>query len=346
MCVGQPLQATFSGVPAQDQLTLCSTPESGMKPSATQDPSRRRRAAVAVAIGIVSALFVLVLYGRQAPGVVSDWDATWTGARALLRGESPYAAVQMPPWPWRINYPMPAIILSVPFALLPLSVARAVFVGLGTAVFAFVVTRHAWWRLYLVLSTAMLWSWIAVKWEPLLVAAALTPALGWMLTVKPTMGFVLWVAYPRLAAVIGGVILIALSFVTYPPWVQEWIGSLTGTPHRPHLIRPGGFLLLLGLLRWRRPEGRLLAALGLIPQTTGLYEVLPLGLLAENRTQAALFAGATLAAHLLYFLGPQGPWPVGAEYQWWVMLAVLYLPALVVVLRRPNSPSAPSPKSL
>ena len=40
--------------------------------------------------------------------------------------------------------------------------------------------------------------------------------------------------------------------------------------------------------------------------------------------------------HLLYLLGPQGPWPVGAEYQWWVMLALLYLPALAAVLRRPN----------
>lgn len=317
-----------------------------MNTAITPPPSHRRRGAVAVVIGVVSALFVLVLYARQTPGVVSDWDATWVGARALLRGESPYAAVQMPPWPWRINYPLPAIILSVPFALLPLSLARAAFVGLGTAIFVFVITRHGWWRLYLVLSTAMLWSWIAVKWEPLLVAAALTPALGWILTVKPTMGFVLWVAYPTRAAVIGGIILITLSFVIYPPWVQEWIGSLTGTPHRPHLIRPGGFLLLLGLLRWRRAEGRLLTALCLIPQTTGLYEALPLGLLAENRRQAALFAGATLAAHLLYFLGPQGPWPVGAEYQWWVMLVVLYLPALVVVLRRQNSQSPPSLESI
>jgi hypothetical protein len=316
-----------------------------MKNLPTDYPSRRARAAVALLAGIVSALFVLVLYSQQASGVVSDWDATWVGARALLRGESPYAAVQMPPWPWRINYPLPAIVLSVPFALLPLSLARGVFVGLGTAIFTFVVTRHAWWPLYFVLSTAMLWSWIAVKWEPLLVAAALTPALGWILTVKPTMGFALWAAYPRRAAVIGGLILVALSFLAYPRWVQEWLGSLAGTPHRPHIIRPGGFLLLLGLLRWRRPEGRLLAVLCLIPQTTGLYEVLPLGLLAENRMQAALFAGATLAAHLLYFLGPQGPWPVGAEYQWWVMLATLYLPALVLVLRRPNSPPLPSPKS-
>ena len=105
---------------------------------------------------------------------------------------------------------------------------------------------------------------------------------------------------------------------------------------RPHLLRPLGFLLLLGLLRWRRPEGRLLAALCVIPQTTALYETLPLTLLCRNRPQAAVFAALTMLAHLLYLLGPQGPWPVGAEYQWWVMLALFYAPALALVLRRPN----------
>jgi hypothetical protein len=311
-----------------------------MPESATEVPSVRWRLAAAVTAGVAAALFVIALYGRQTAGVVSDWDATWVGASAYLRGESPYAAVQMPPWPWRINYPLPAILLSAPFALLPLELARGVFMGLATAIFTFVITRRAPWSLYFLISGAMLWSWIAVKWEPLLVAAALTPGLGWLLVAKPTMGFALWAAYPRRAAVVGGLILLALSSVLYPSWIGEWLGSLAGTPHRPHLIRPGGFLLLLGLLRWRRSEGRLLAALCIIPQTTALYEVLPLALLAVNRTQAAMFAGITMAAHLVYLLGPQGPWPVGAEFQWWVMLTMIYLPALVIVLRRPNESRA------
>ena len=94
--------------------------------------------------------------------------------------------------------------------------------------------------------------------------------------------------------------------------------------------------MLLGLLRWRRPEGRLLAALALVPQTTALYETLPLALLCRNRPQAAAFATLTMVAHLLFLLGPQGAWPIGAEYQWWVLLALVYLPAIALVLRRPN----------
>ena len=117
---------------------------------------------------------------------------------------------------------------------------------------------------------------------------------------------------------------------------KTWLASVAKTPHEPHLLRPGGFLLLLGLLRWRRSDGRLLATLSLVPQTTALYETLPLALLCQNRPQAACYAGLTMLAHLLFQLGPQGPWPVGAGYQWWVLLVLVYLPAIALVLRRPN----------
>ena len=91
---------------------------------------------------------------------------------------------------------------------------------------------------------------------------------------------------------------------------------------------------------WRRPEARLLAVLSLMPQTTALYETLPLALAAERKVEAAAFATLTMAAHLLYLLGPQGPWPVGAEYQWWVMLLLIYLPVLGLILSRPNHSGA------
>ena len=80
----------------------------------------------------------------------------------------------------------------------------------------------------------------------------------------------------------------------------------------------------------------MLAALAVIPQTMALYGTLPVALVCRDRPQAAGFATLTMVAHLLYLLGPQGPWPVGAEYQWWVLLALVYLPALVLILRRPN----------
>jgi hypothetical protein len=254
----------------------------------------------------------------------------------LLRGESPYAAIQVPPWPNWLLYPLPALLITVPFTLVPLWLARGLFAAIGSGAFAYVVTRRGRWALYFLLSGAMLWSWIDVQWPPLLIAAALTPALSWMLAVKPTLGFALWAAYPNWKTVVGGLLFLGFSFLVRPDWLPEWLASVSRTPHEAHLLRPGGFLLLLGLLRWRRPEGRLIAALGVIPQTTALYEVLPLALLAENRMQAAAFAGLTMLAHVIYQLGPQGPWPIGAEYQWRVLLILIYIPAIVLVLSRPG----------
>jgi hypothetical protein len=299
-------------------------------------PSRTWRAKVSLAAGVVAGVFVLALYARQQPGVISDWDPTWVATKALLRGESPYAAIQVPPWPNWLLYPLPALLVTIPFTYVPLPLARGIFAAVGTAAFTYVVTRRHRWTLYFLISGAMLWSWMVVQWTPLLIAAVLTPSLSWLLPVKPTLGFALWTAWPSRKAVFGGLLFVAISLVVWPGWVQEWLASVAKTPHEPHLLRPGGFLLLLGLLRWRRPEGRLLAALCLMPQTTALYETLPLALLCRNRPQAAGFAGLTMLAHLIYLLGPQGPWPVGAEYQWWVLLALVYLPAIVLVLRRPN----------
>jgi hypothetical protein len=306
-------------------------------PSAADSaPSRTWRAKVSLAAGIVAGLFVLALYARQQTGVISDWDPTWVATTALLRGESPYAAIQVPPWPNWLLYPLPALLVTVPFTYIPLPLARGIFAAIGTAVFTYAITRRHRWTLYFLISGAMLWSWVVVQWQPLLIAAVLTPSLYWLLAVKPTLGFALWTAWPNRKAVIGGLLFVGISLLVRPGWVQEWLASVAKTPHEPHLLRPGGFLMLLGMLRWRRPEGRLLAALCLVPQTTALYETLPLALLCRNRPQAAGFAGLTMLAHLLYLLGPQGPWPVGAEYQWWVLLALVYLPAITLVLRRPN----------
>ncbi|HEY9505007.1 MAG TPA: hypothetical protein VIQ27_03465 [Gemmatimonadales bacterium] len=310
-----------------------------VEPSVSGDPvppSRAWRVKVSLAAGLVAGLFVIALYASQRPDVISDWDPTWVATTALLRGESPYAAIQVPPWPNWLLYPLPALVITAPFTFIPLPLARGIFVAIGAATFTYVITRRHRWTLYFLISGAMLWSWMVVQWQPLLIAAVLTPALSWLLPVKPTVGFALWSGWPSRRAVIGGLLFVGLTLLLRPGWIQEWLASVAKTPHSPHLLRPGGFLLLLGLLRWRRSEGRLLAALSLVPQTTALYETLPLALLCRDRPQAAAFASLTMLAHLVYLLGPQGPWPVGAEYQWWVLLFLVYGPAVVLVLRRPN----------
>ena len=46
------------------------------------DPPRPWRVKVSVGAGVAACLFVLALYARQRPGVISDWDPTWVGTTA------------------------------------------------------------------------------------------------------------------------------------------------------------------------------------------------------------------------------------------------------------------------
>ncbi len=183
----------------------------------------------------------------------------------------------------------------------------------------------------------MLWSWIDVQWPPLLIAAALTPRLLLAAGGKPTLGFALWRAYPNRKAVIGGCCSSALCLLVRPGWVHEWLAL--GGPDASQAASPAarvGSCCCWPCSAGGGPRRACWRCSALMPQTTALYETLPLALAAERKVEAAAFASLTMVAHLLYLLGPQGPWPVGAEYQWWVMLVLIYLPVLGLVLRRPN----------
>jgi hypothetical protein len=91
----------------------------------------------------------------------------------------------------------------------------------------------------------------------------------------------------------------------------------------------------LAALRWRTREARLLLAMALVPQVLFFYDQLPLFLVCRTRREALAFIGWGMAVMMVYlipaFVGFGGPW---------AMIAC-YLPALVIVLRRPNEGPAP-----
>ena len=71
--------------------------------------------------------------------------------------------------------------------------------------------------------------------------------------------------------------LLACSLVLWPTWPIAWREALkTATQHAPIVTRPGGFLLLLAALRWKRPEARWLLATALVPGNPAAYDALPL----------------------------------------------------------------------
>jgi hypothetical protein len=185
--------------------------------------------------------------------------------------------------------------------------------------------------------TAML----SAQWSPWLTAAMLLPWLGFLAAAKPNAGLAVLARTSSRRELLlvggGGLLMLALSLAADPGWPLKWRDALAGAPHfAPLVLRPGGFLLLLGLVRWRDPDARMLLALGLVPQTGLMYEALPAALVARTRLEAVALA---LLTHATWFVGRYAPVPdpgfravswVNGTYVVWGYL----MPALALVLLR------------
>jgi hypothetical protein len=304
---------------------------------------RSTRLWLSLAIGAVAG--VLVWAQDIDAKAVGDWDQCWIAGRALLQGKSPYAAVNAESSPWPLIYPLPAVLLSLPFTPLPLPLARAAFSAVTSALLAYGLSTR-WLGLLPLASGAYFWALMGVQWVPLLVAAVLLPWLGAVLVVKPTTGLVLWAGWPSRIAVIGGIVLLAASFAVEPGWVAKWRTSVGANIvyHVSPVMRPFGWVLLLALLRWRRPEGRFLTAFALIPQAAMPYDALPLLLIPRTFHELVIFVAGTqlLAVVGMAKLGAASPGAF-AESLWPATLLFAYLPALVMLLRAKNAPAEPVP---
>jgi hypothetical protein len=291
-----------------------------------------RRAVAALVCGLAAAALSEAHAGLSSPGI-SDFADLWHGLVAWRAGANPYLAVRALHPDIALLYPLPALVLLWPLGYLPLHHAEAVFVGLGAAALA----AAGWGRpLAVALVSASAFNTIVQgQWSLLLTASALMPALGVAWAAKPSLGLALAFAYPRRAAFVGAALLGLLSFAIWPGWVPAWLAGFTRTVHVAPILRPGGVLLLLALLRWRRPEARLLAALALIPQTGWLYDTVPLFLIPRTRWSAYGLAALTQLAAVIAAtrITPEMDLVTALERRWPVVLLLVYLPALILVLR-------------
>ena len=323
-------------------------------PRLTAPPvSTRSRLLVSTIIGLAVAAYASVAYARQGPGGMSDFDQVWIAARALANGADPAAALEATGWPFPMLYPATASTLVMPLLLVSLPIARIIFSALGAATLAYALTSRSWWGILALLSGAYLIGVNLVQWSPLLVGAtALWPLLaGAVFVAKPTIGFALGVAYlPTttrrvLWAAVGGAAVLAVSLLLRPSWPAEWLAATAHAPHvlAPVTLLPIGPLLLLALLRWRRPEARLLVALACVPHTITLYETLPLFLVAASPFEVLFLVLATdvLIFPLVISAGAHvvGPAELAAQAHrtGLILVAACYLPCLFMVLRRPNA---------
>ena len=309
---------------------------------------------LALAAAGVGGLICWLSY-RLPPPSVSDFDNLHIATRGLLAGKDPYAAVVASGIGYPLFYPLPACLLVLPVAWLPLPLARVGWAALSAGVFTLAAQRYGRGLPVALLSAPFLNAIVLGQWSPLLPAAVAFPLLGCVWAAKPSLGAALFVSFPSRRALGSALAIVVLSLMILPGWPRSWLAALQASNHKLPILQPGGFLLGLALLRWRTREARLLLALACIPQTIGFYEVLPLFLIPRRRREAYLLAVLSYAAAFISAL--LFPWPPGAAieivraHRWPVLLALVYLPTLVLVLaQRPalnaaNASSSPSPEA-
>ncbi len=312
-------------------------------------PSRRARLLVAGGIGAATVAYLFVSLALQ-PGS-RDFDQVWFGSRALWAGQNPYQLVgpgQVFDWPWPLYYPATALLLASPLALLPVGVARAIFVGGSASLLAYGVTRDSWTRLSLFGSCAFALAVLAAQWSPLLTAILCLPSLAYLVPIKPNIGLGL-VAYQPTASVVMRVLassigLALLAYLLLPTWLGDWLLLVRNAPHfTVPLSHLGGPLLVLALLRWRRPEARLLLALSVVPQNMVIYATLPLFLIPQTFRESLVIVTLNNIAFAFITFGLGIPQSAAANYyNGDALVALCYLPCLIMILRRPNEGPVPA----
>lgn len=306
-----------------------------------------RRFVLSVAVGLLAAL--LAAFRAATEVQPRDFTSLWAGARALLVGQNPYTATP------GLLYPLPSIIAAIPWALVgSATLANALCMFIGAAAFAWALMEHGTAPLFGVGSASMLFAAQVVQWTPLLAGSVAIAPLGLLLVTKPQTGLPIFCARPTWWALAGGLLCIGWAFALYPDWLGAWRASMafggghlgdtpTGLPYTAPVLLPGGSLVLVSIIRWRRPEARLLVALACVPQSMLLYETVSLFLVPRTFRESALLVALSYVTLRAVAYG--GPYPDVAHYaiaSGRVSTLLMYLPCVAMVLRRRNEGSVPA----
>jgi hypothetical protein len=308
----------------------------------------RERLAIALIIALGAGTATMLAFIQRPEMLARDFTYPLRGAQALLNGLDPYEAIQPsgpPPYDWPFMYPLTAALVAVPFAVLPMQLAGVLFVTLSVAAFVYVMTKGGMGRCWALLSVPFCLSVVLAQWGPLMIAGAMNPLLGWSLAAKPTIGLALFAYRPGWRTALAALALVLLAFIVQPDWLTDWVRvarTLDGHPvPATNVIGAGA---VLSLLRWRRPEARLVGVMALMPQNLYFYDQLPLLLVARTGREAfALTLTSWVAwAGMKVQCGAE-PF-CGAHAEPWI-LACMYLPAaaLACFARQATPASADSP---
>ena len=306
---------------------------------------RTGRAMLVLCIALAFGYFTFI--SARPTFVTTDYEYLWRAARLWSSGVDPYAvkprAAWLHIWPLfdPLFYPLPAVLVVGLFSGWSLGTSQVVFVTLATGFLGWRLTERALWPLLIFLTPSFWMAAFLGQWSPWLTLATLLPSAGFLLACKPTLGLACFFYRPTWRGAASCLAIGALSLALMPTWPREWLDNLSWVQrHPPAILTPGGWLLALAAVRWRQREARLLLAMACVPQLLFFADQLPLFLVARTRREAVLFTSAGVvvgtiwvARHFMRYAAVQLTGP-------YVMLGC-YLPALWIVLRRPNLASEP-----
>lgn len=312
---------------------------------------RHQRYLASLIVALATAAYAAARVVHE-PSWPTDFDQLWHAGRALVQGEGPYDVIGPGHefvWNWPLYYPLPAVVLALPLVQFPVAVARVIFSTIAGAVLGFSLGERIRTQWPLLLSAAYIIATSRTQWAPLLLAACWLPFAGAAIAAKPNVGLAV-LAFLRGRALISATCAAAavtlISTILRPSWIGEWRVAIAASPHIvAPIFLPGGFLLLLAALRYRRADARLLLALALMPHTPSLYDLLPLFVLARTQRECTVLAVLThiLFWSLLVTNGGAESFDVYAAALGRSSILLIYLPALVAVLLRPNVYEDPAP---
>lgn len=318
-------------------------PTNILEPWWARAPERRTRIFVALFLGAV-AVAVFWAHTTWGPmyvrGKAGDLAGPLEGARRILAGQHNIYAQPYAPYAsqYALSYPLTTSFLLLPLAPLPPQTAAMLFVGITTAISAYVLSRRRLDELLLFASAPAVFAWCWAQWAPLLLIqgiAAWTVVLG---IGKPQVCAVMFAYRPSWRGAALAICAALATLLWSPTWPLDWLrGSIRTagevSEHSGALFAPGGFLLLLAVWKWRDPRARLLLALTIIPNRLWFYDQLFLGLVPENTRRRIVWVLCSWVAAAGWAIARQ---ITGDEARFALealIVALIYGPALIFVLK-------------
>jgi hypothetical protein len=299
------------------------------------------RFAVSFALGAWGAFITYFSLIVSPQHLAKDFTWPWRAARVLLERHNPYDVIHATgPYPFNVGlfYPLPAAIVALPFAPLSPAIAGTAFFFVSTTLLAFGLTAHRqdMHKLPLFVSAPFCMAAVLGQWAPLMTAAAVLPALQFLVVAKPNLGVASWIYRPTIRGAVAAAAFALATLLIIPTWPLDWRHALEAAPRYKGPVMRGitGLVLLLGTVRWRRREGRLFVAMSLVPQLSLFYDQLPLWLIPNTVWRSVALSALSWVAWSQWYPSRALTSSVAVAEPW--VFWLLYVPALVLVILLPS----------